>query len=217
MPLVCSLCAVGECGRDSLTGSMDASISRSIAKCLRVPASLQDHTPPSIAHHPTFAAAHACVLSLPFSHTTAPCGISPYQVVDDEVVEELLKEVARALVEADVNIKVRMSRGGGGQRSAALRCTGRGGGVASVCGSLECVPQPCALAARSTTTTRTRHATTATARTQVVAALRKAIKEKADVADAAAGMSMHLSCVVAMWCGNWLDACGWVGVYPLLP
>lgn len=29
------------------------------------------------------------------------------QVVDDEVLEELLKEVGRALVEADVNIKVR--------------------------------------------------------------------------------------------------------------
>jgi hypothetical protein len=32
-------------------------------------------------------------------------------VVDDEVVEELLKEVGRALVEADVNIKVRRRSG----------------------------------------------------------------------------------------------------------
>lgn len=84
-------------------------------------------------------------------------------MVDDEVLEELLKEVGRALVEADVNIKVRCSVGG----QVLVR------------------DSPPHIAFHSSTPVHTTPPLKPTK--QVVAGLRKAIKEKVNLSEAAAG------------------------------
>lgn len=64
-------------------------------------ASINDPRPDNrVAHIPRFARAH-----IPLPPILSP-NTRPPQVVDDEALEELLKEVGRALVEADVNVKV---------------------------------------------------------------------------------------------------------------